>query len=622
MIGYITVITAIAAIFAAIMIQLAAEPRFSAKLTGAMLVIAALGGVFLYGFGYTCLETSTPIAVVRGVLSVFGMFLGGMDFDVVEKTVLAAYPWIRGLFWFVHLAALYATASATIAAIGAEALKKLRLFLLHRGNLCIFYGVNPDAVDFARSLIAQTHDAVIFVDSHPDPACISSISQSGCLLRTDDAAISAADSFAKSIGIRSGSRKIALYALGYDGVDNLRYAAVLRDALERRKVKPEQTSLIILGVSDSAASALQTSQNRYGFGFVTVFQETDLVSRLLIRKFPPCNTVSFDETGTAAEDFEALVIGFGRLGQSVLRSLVMNGQFVGSHFRCTVFDPRCDSINGFLYSACEAMMSNYDIRLEPYDGRSRKLFSFLAENAGRLKYIVVSTNDTLLNREIAGDILQFFEGIGCNTPVYQCSHRGVLCSTIRTPMADEESIYSPDLLRYDQIDRLAMGINQTYLSGSTKTPLENWMTCDYFSRMSSRASADFFPAILRASGTSMEEILRRGWEPEGMLLENLGKMEHLRWCAFHFCKGYQLMSREEYAQRAAGYLEDVRNHRAPRRIGKNVVSRTHACLIPWEELDALSARENAVTGGTVDYKDMDIRNVLAIADILRDSKGL
>ena len=53
------------------------------------------------------------------------------------------------------------------------------------------------------------------------------------------------------------------------------------------------------------------------------------------------------------------------------------------------------------------------------------------------------------------------------------------------------------------------------------------------------------------------------------------------------------------------------------RIGKNLAAKTHACLIDWEDLDALSARENEVTGGQVDYKAMDINNVLAVPEVLR-----
>lgn len=49
--------------------------------------------------------------------------------------------------------------------------------------------------------------------------------------------------------------------------------------------------------------------------------------------------------------------------------------------------------------------------------------------------------------------------------------------------------------------------------------------------------------------------------------------------------------------------------------------RLHACIIPWDGLDALSERENAVTGGHVDYKAMDRDNVLALPALLREELG-
>ena len=50
---------------------------------------------------------------------------------------------------------------------------------------------------------------------------------------------------------------------------------------------------------------------------------------------------------------------------------------------------------------------------------------------------------------------------------------------------------------------------------------------------------------------------------------------------------------------------------------KDGEERTHACLIPWDALDALSARETALTGHRVDYKQMDINNVLTLPRLLR-----
>lgn len=82
--------------------------------------------------------------------------------------------------------------------------------------------------------------------------------------------------------------------------------------------------------------------------------------------------------------------------------------------------------------------------------------------------------------------------------------------------------------------------------------------------------------------------------------------------------GFHRMSEAEYEQRAAQYRADIQaSGVSSLRIGKNMLERTHACLVPWEELDALGARKNAITGGQVDYKAMDRNNVLALPEILK-----
>ena len=54
------------------------------------------------------------------------------------------------------------------------------------------------------------------------------------------------------------------------------------------------------------------------------------------------------------------------------------------------------------------------------------------------------------------------------------------------------------------------------------------------------------------------------------------------------------------------------------RVGKDTDARLHACMIPWDEIDALSKRESRVTGEKVDYKQIDRDNVLAIEDQLKE----
>ena len=136
--------------------------------------------------------------------------------------------------------------------------------------------------------------------------------------------------------------------------------------------------------------------------------------------------------------------------------------------------------------------------------------------------------------------------------------------------------------------------------------------------MSSRASADFTPAFIRASGSSREEMLAGKWEPAKEMRRNLGETEHLRWNAFHFCSGYRPMSREDFDANAETWVR-CKAEGVPCRIkiAKNQEERLHACLIPWEELDELSERESRLTGRDIDYKQTDINNVLTLPKLLR-----
>ena len=104
------------------------------------------------------------------------------------------------------------------------------------------------------------------------------------------------------------------------------------------------------------------------------------------------------------------------------------------------------------------------------------------------------------------------------------------------------------------------------------------------------------------------------------MLENLSKTEHLRWSAFHYSMGYSRMEEDEWEERAAEYRRQTFFESEKKiRISKNSADRHHACLVSWDELDALSAKENAVTGGNVDYKQLDRNNILALAALVAEN---
>lgn len=604
------------ALFLAIILLLAAKPKFAGKLTGAFIVLAAVGGLFFYGYGFAMTTQDIPLAIIRALLSVCGMYVGKMDLGAISAAPGMEQTWVQVLFWVVHLFALYATASAAITTVGAEALRKLRLWLARWGQLNIIYGVSDDTLLLGKRLLAMKRGSVVYVDKKPDAANTAAIAKAGCVLRSDDNALKADRKFMKSVGAHHKNRKISLYAMERDPGDNLQYAAGLLESLPKFGVEAEDTVLVLRGQENSAASELQVLGDRYGYGTVSVVQESSLAARILVQNYPPCDHIAFDGEGKATEDFEALVIGFGQVGQAVLRQLVMNGQFQGSTFRAAVFAPDCNAVNGYFSRSFAQVLQNYDIQFHNGDGRSEELYDHLTQRGEKIKYMAICAGSDKLNQEMAENIAVFCESSNLEIPIYLCTTHAVKKFRLDGRNSQRHNLYNPDILSMEKADKMAMLVNHHYQGDPDRGPKATWRDCDYFSRMSCRASADFIPAMLRMANTTAEKVGEKGWDLTPAQLENMSRAEHLRWCAFHYCMGFSPMGEEEYAERADTYIRQKAAGEKPLRIGKNMKNRTHACLISWEALVDLSAREEAITGKAVDYQAMDTENVLVIPKLL------
>lgn len=611
---YIITVLATAVALVGMVLLVSAKPRLSKLVTIWALVIAAGGGLLVYGYGYMDVTDNIPLAVLSALLAVCGSFVGADEYSVIpDSPALQTVP-MQIICTLLRICALYVTASTVITAIGAGFLQRLRLWMSRRGQLNLIYGVCEDAPGFARELLEAKQGSVVFIVDEPSEDYAASIGGAGCVLRSDPHSLRADKQFLRSVGLGRKRRNVTLYALDADSAANIDYARTLLETLQAQNVDARDLHLVILAPEDGAIQFLQADGARYGYGFVTAVNVPQMAGRLLTLKYPPCQQLTFDPQGRATEDFEALIIGFGQVGQAVLRSLVMNGQAAGSTFRCAVFSPDCHVADGSFVARSGQLLAQYNISFHAADGRSRSLYEYIDSRRGLLKYVAICTGDHKQNREIGQALTAHFQASGLDTPVFLCSHSGVQAlsqdGTVQT-----HNIFSADVLCTHQLDARAMILNHRYQQNSQNTPLENWMVCDYFSRQSCRASADFIPAMLRAAGTQAAR-----WDLTDAQLENLSITEHLRWCAFHYCMGFSPMSDAEFAARAETYLQQKQAGQKPLRIGKNMAARTHACLVSWDELDILSEKEAKVTGNYVNYKAMDTDNVLAIPQLL-DQQG-
>ena len=615
----ITVVLLSIAIFAALVINMALKPSYSAKLTAILILLSACGGSVIYGLGYTYVTKDIALSLIRTPFSVIGMYLGKNDLSAISGAPVVSTSAGIICFWVLHLFAFYSIASTAIITVGAEGLRRLRLCLAMNGDLTIIYGINEESLDVGRECLAEGRKAIVFITNNELPAQTKEINELGMAVLTGTGAARSSREALARLRVRSRN-KIEVFALDRDSNENMSYAAGLMKGLQQMEIDPRITSITLPGTEDILTEMLQVSEERYGFGFVNVFDSTELAARAMISLCPPWEFLSFDK-GRATEDFDCIVVGFGKCGQAALRYLVMNGQFAGSAFHAAVFSNDVDRQSGYLFADCPELQSEYDIEFFGDDARSRGFYTYLRNRLGSVKYIAVCTGNDEMNAEICDTLMLYLKRVRAeHICVVQCTKDGVRYQEAVGAPLMARKVRSMEMLSAGRMDRDAILINSAYDS-SDRTDWEKWVACDSFGKMSSRASAAFIPALVKASGCTEEEITEGQWEPDGKLLDVLGETEHMRWCAFHFANGYRRMSEEELSRNIENYVRCREKGLPLPRITKNAEQRTHACLIPYDQLDALSERENAVTGKNTDYRRLDINNVLMIPRILEARKG-
>ena len=604
-----------AAVVLALILNLALKPAYQARLAVFCLIFAGAAGLCFYGAGLWELTHDLPMTLLRTTFSVFRMFIGVNELGLIQGSTLVSTRGGLLCFWFAHLLAYYCFASAALNTLGAGILRGLRFFLSRRGDLTLIYGINEDSAALGEEC-RDAGETVVFVAENPSSETVATLNKAGMAVLTSPGANAATQKGLRWLHL--GRRKLTVYALDEADDKNLYFALRLKDTLEKEGVAPVNTRVTLPGVEDIIGSMLQVTREHYGFGYVHVFDRSMLAARAVIRVAPPWDFVAFDAEGRATEDFECVIVGFGSHGQSAFKQLVMNAQFAGSDFRAAIFSPRFDSEAGYLKTNCPELLRRYEVEIRRDDARSAAFYQYIESRLPTLKLIVIAAGDDALNREISDDLMLFLKRCAAeNICVVRCGEKGARYQErIGSPILTE-NIYTRAYLSAEDADRSAIMLNARY-DASERSDWDKWVACDSFGKMSSRATADFIPAFIRASGCTREELAAGAWQPSEKMLRNLGETEHRRWNAFHFTMGYRPMSVEEFNANAARWYK-CRDEGTVGgfKLSKNSEARTHACLVSWEELPAVSERESAVTGSAVDYQQFDINNILLLPELLR-----
>lgn len=629
-------------LFPELMIYISKYPNKRTKLLKWAFLLMFIGGMILYFYcNYKGLELAisdssddNPLSwaknaswfykvfyvVISSVMDVGWMFYGRGNAGVFFKLQEAKDPLFVFVFWLLHIVAFLTAVSALLIRFGDNLLRWVRT-KTQVSCVDLVFGINADSLAFSRNIANTGNNMLVYVDSVVSEDYKTSIQNLGGLIYSDTDALNATVSFLKEIHIGKKNMRLRLYALSHDYDKNIRYARMMSATLKKEGISPEQTELVLLGLlgtDEEKGMLFQFNEKQYGYGSVISFDEYEISARLLINKYPLCNFIKFDENGRANEDIEVLIGGFGRIGHEVLRKVIANGLFEGSKLTVNIFDPKHGDRTGFAKSQYPLMFappshSNIDIGFEAYDVRSGECFDFLKKHASRLKYIVICLEDRENARSIALRMADHLHTIGHPQNVYTCDSKGIRCYSHSAQEYETYSIYDSDILCSGELDRYAMELHHYYNKEKGNSLAEDWKQCGYFHRMSSRASVDYLiPLLRRITAMNNADTLT----PEQK--ENLAKCEHLRWCAFHYTFGYDVMEIEEFIERLKKQQAEIQDQ------GKSEITprqdseaRKHVCLVSWDKLDDVSQAENSVTHGHRNFKQNDRDNIDVVMEFVR-----
>ena len=598
-------------LFLLVLLSLGFQPRLITRLTGWLMLFVGVSGSVIYGYGYAATQTNIPYAIMRSLFAVFGMFLGRNEISAVSQAPAFQSPASQIFIYIVHLTALYCTASAVLTAIGTRMLRLLNLGYLHRKDLNLIFGVSEKTMRFAENL-PDDGSITVWVDA--DTSFEAKILRSGGIQFSDEKSLHPDEAFIKTLGMRPGKKKINVYCLNENPSENTAFACAMAEALGSAGILPEQSRLTMISSNNFDSSSLQYDpQTHRGFGSVYSSGRTEFIARLMVNTYPPYETMHFDGRGKATEDFNAVVIGFGSLGQAALRTLIMNGQFYGSTFHAAVIADSYSARSGNFFYRYPGLKTAYSIDFREENARSISFYAYLDQIKDKLNYVAVCTGDEKENAEIAEELTEYLRNAGSQAVVVQCSANGVSRLDPQTGLHEHTDLFAADVLNGAALDSRAKIINHQYYLNMNRTAEEDWKACDYFSRMSCRASADYMDAFLYACGRNPEDVPEAGWPQDAEVLENLAQAEHLRWMAFHYCMGYREMPEEVLKERMEQYAREKKEKGSSSlRVSKDAANRLHACLREWDALDDLSAEEYRMTGVKRDYKEMDRDNIRMI----------
>jgi hypothetical protein len=612
-----------------------------------MIPLTLIGGWVVYFIGYYQSEPEHGI-VSNALLSVFSagrLFVLGNDLIEIRKCVKADPNYF---FWFslVGASAVFISSSILLHWLGERLVIRFRVWLNRSNESYIFFGVNIASISLAKDLLKNNRKRlVIFVhglDTQEDAALYTEVIEIGaipinCKSASECIELEKEESIIHSHKVEgfnvhsndSKSKFIQKLHLASKVLNNTSHLFFLSDGEE---LNMSLAHSVMEEINSLAAKKPITFHIRtVSAEFEDIYQENfvnlptnisvnlvnlpEIASRELIFKYNPVDWVKKDtQKAVVTSNFTVLIIGFGQTGNSVLKKLVENTQFIGSKFHAIVVDKDMSSKKGRFKVFHPGLISNYKIDLIETSPDMAEFYDILSEYKDQLDYIVLTPNEENQNIRNAIEIQQYLLKIATkniriiarvnDSNKYNLPHGASEQIRIVT-FGREKDTFSENIVVRGDLEKSAKKIHEYYNSKKkSEDKQQSWNELSKIKQLSNISAANSIYTKLRLAGLTIQNI--KQCETADNFVDTLGKgridnlaiTEHLRWNALHFANGWNTWKLADIPKNAAS--------------NKNEQKKLHACLVDWNDLALVKERFNE------DYYSYDYENVVRIFELIKE----
>lgn len=596
-----------------------------------LIPITALGGFLIYFIGYMD-EGSLHSLIALGLrsfISTFHMFFLHSDLIEVSKHMHESVIYMT-LFSIIHFLAFLITFMIVIQLFGKHLLSWLKLRYSSAGNNYIFFGLNEESLELAKSLLKHKEQdrQILLLDKkiknkidtvskskilesvfHSRESLFEQVSKLDVLLLNRE--YTQEDSL-KDIGIAKLLTQGKAYLFFFSNNIDYNIQSAL-NAIDEIQNQLKSTASISIYVRANADYMINLFEKKSTENIeIHIINPAKLAAMELIINYPPVNYVEVDtQKAIAKKDFTALIIGLGKVGHYTLRALTEHGQFVNSDFHAIAIDKDMDSKQGeFQYRF--PGMKHYDIAYKKLLVNSNEYWELLDKKADSLDYIVISLGDTNLNMKTAISICRYMErrtdrSIDIFVKVHNSTdydYMKVATEKFKTikVFGSNEGIFTEEIIVDESRYMVAKKIHDYYNSKKDPSRQVSWQDLSHIKKVTNISAAIHLQTKLKMMGLEKEDIKQHICENDfhaqlgNERLDNLAKGEHLHWNATLFTNEWNT------------WKPDSKDHFT----NKDERRKLHACLVDWEDLKEVEK----IFGEP--YQEYDYDSVKKIWSLIKD----